>query len=60
MQIETALKNYVLEVIVQEAGSDSFLDIYNNLLDNYKMFSLTGKTFKNPSDRKKAEDRFKT
>lgn len=60
MQIETALKNYVLEVIVQESGSDSFLDIYNKLLDNYKMFSLSGKTFKNSFDRKKAEDKFKT
>lgn len=36
MQIETALKNYVLEVIVEQICSDSFIDVYGKLLTNYK------------------------
>ena len=59
MLIETALKNYVLEVIVDSAASDSFIDIYNNLLDNYKMFSATGKNFSTQKARTRAEEKFK-
>ena len=59
MLIETALKNYVLEVVVELTKSDSFTDAYNKLLDNYKMFSLSGRTFPNVNARKKAEDKFK-
>ncbi len=59
MLIETAMKNFVLEVIVGLIRSDSFTDTYNKLLDNYKMFSLSGKTFPNVNARKKAEDKFK-
>lgn len=59
MLIETALKNYVLEVIVDAASSDSFITIYNNLLDNYKMFSITGKTFPTPKAHARAEEKFK-
>jgi abortive infection bacteriophage resistance protein len=59
MFIETALKNYVLDTIVLETNSESFIDIYNLLLDNYKMFSLSGRTFSSPKDRQKAEDKFK-
>lgn len=59
MMIETALKNYVLEVIVNSAASDSFIDIYNNLLDNYKMFSTAGKTFPTAKARAHAEEKFK-
>ena len=58
MQIETALKNYVLEVIVSAVNSDSFIDIYSKLLDNYKMFSTSGKSFKNRHERKQAEDKY--
>ena len=54
MQIETALKNYVLEVMITEVKTDSFNDIYNQLLDNYKSFSTVGKSFKNDDERKKA------
>lgn len=46
MKIETALKSYVLETMVASTHSDSFNDAYTMLLDNYKMFSTTGKTFK--------------
>lgn len=59
MQIETALKNYVLEAIVESIQSDSFSDVYSKLLDNYKGFSTTGKTYRTPRDRERAEDRFK-
>ena len=59
MLIETALKNYVLEVIVDSASSDSFIDIYNNLLDNYKMFSITAKTFSSAKARSNAEEKYK-
>lgn len=59
MMIETALKNYVLEILVSETKSDSFIDIYNNLLDNYKLFSTSGKQFRNEFDRRKAEEKFK-
>ena len=59
MQIETALKNYVLETVVGTVNSDSFVDVYSQLLDNYKMFSTSGKKFKNIEERKRAEDRYK-
>ena len=36
MTIETALKNHVLEVVVSQAHSDSFADVYNMLLNTYK------------------------
>jgi abortive infection bacteriophage resistance protein len=38
MFIETALKNYVLEVVLDETGTDSFIDIYANLLIDYKTY----------------------
>ena len=59
MQIETALKNYVLEVIVQRIHSDSFSDVYSKLLDNYKAFSTTGKVYPTINERRKAEEKFK-
>lgn len=59
MQIETAIKNYVLEVLISSIKSGNFLDIYAQLLDNYKMFSITGKSFPNNKARMRAEDKFK-
>lgn len=59
MQIETALKNYVLESIVESIHSDSFADVYSKLLDNYKSFSTTGKTYATTKDRARAEEKFK-
>jgi len=38
MFIETALKNYVLEVVLDKTGTDSFIDIYTNLLIDYKTY----------------------
>lgn len=59
MFIETALKNYVLEVIVDSASSENFINIYNNLLDNYKMFATTGKTYPTTKARNQAAERYK-
>lgn len=59
MLIETAIKNYVLEILVASTNSENFIDIYNKLLDNYKMFSTKGKTYKNNFERQKAEEKFK-
>ena len=46
MQIETAFKNYVLEVIVDSIHSCEFSDVYTQLLDDFQRFSPTGKTAK--------------
>lgn len=46
MQIETILKNYVLETVVNSAKSDDFYNIYNTLLDNYKQYSQNDSKFK--------------
>lgn len=59
MFIETALKNYVLDVIVGMTGSTSFVDIYGKLLDNYKSYSTVGKTYSDNKSREKAESNFK-
>lgn len=59
MLIETAVKNYVLDILVALTNSENFVDIYNQLLDNYKMFSTKGKTYRNAYDRQKAEEKFK-
>lgn len=59
MLIETAVKNYVLDTLVSLTNSKNFIDIYNELLDNYKMFSTKGKTYKNAYDRQKAKEKFK-
>jgi len=59
MIIETALKNYVLDTLISATNSESFIDVYNKLLDNYKMFSLAGKTFRSVKDRQRADEKFK-
>lgn len=43
MFIETALKNYVLEALLDNAKSENFYEIYNTLLTDYKRFSTTDK-----------------
>lgn len=57
MLIETAVKNYVLDILVALTNSENFVDTYNQLLDNYKMFSTKGKTYRNAYDRQKAEEK---
>lgn len=56
MLIETAVKNYVLDILVALTNSENFVDTYNQLLNNYKMFSTKGKTYRNAYDRQKAEE----
>lgn len=59
MFLETALKNYVLEVLVKDANSYNFTDIYTKLLTNYKYYSPVGKKFKTQKDRDDAEEKYK-
>lgn len=59
MQIETAIKNYVLNILVSSTNSENFIDIYNSLLDNYKTFSTAGKSYHSAKERQRAEDKFK-
>ena len=40
MLLETTLKNYTLEVILQEANSELFADVYAKLLNDYKSHSV--------------------
>ena len=40
MSIETAIKNYVLEIILKMSKSGNFNDIYHNLLNGYKGFPI--------------------
>ncbi len=41
MQIETALKNYALEVVIDEAKSGDIVLVYTKLLDNYRIYQNT-------------------
>lgn len=59
MQIETALKGRILEEIVSETNSDDFNVIYHQLLNNYKSFSTTGKSYRDLKSKQTAEKRFK-
>ena len=63
MQIETAFKNYVLEVIVNEIHSYEFSEIYSQLLNNFQSISPNGKSAKNDyknalKDRMELRNRF--
>jgi abortive infection bacteriophage resistance protein len=40
MFIETALKNYVLEVVIKEGKTECFNTIYENILNGYKIYSV--------------------
>lgn len=45
MFIETALKNYVLEALLENAKSDNFYVIYNTLLTDYKRLASGDKKY---------------
>ena len=47
MFLETALKNYALEIIIDEANSDRFADIYSTLLNDYKSYPVGSDKYKN-------------
>ena len=40
MFLETALKNYVLEIVLEESNTDSFNDIFTNTLTEYKSYQV--------------------
>ena len=46
MFLETALKNYVLEVVIYETQSKRFADIYAKVLTDYKSYSIASKEYK--------------
>ncbi|MBS3197970.1 Abi family protein [Turicibacter bilis] len=46
MFIETAIKNYTLEVILDCIGTDSFNDVYSKLLTHYNSFPIASKDYK--------------
>ena len=46
MFLETTLKNYVLEVILDEARSKRFADIYAKLLTDYKAYPIGSNDYK--------------
>lgn len=47
MFLETSLKNYALEIIINEAKSDRFADIYSTLLNDYKSYPVGSEKYKN-------------
>lgn len=58
MKIETAFKNYALEVIIDKSKSENFSYIYNTLLNNYKSFSPNQKNYSSEEKRKEAENKY--
>lgn len=47
MFIETALKSYVLEIIIQNGKTENFSQIYANLMTDYKSYSNQSDRYKN-------------
>lgn len=46
MFAETALKNYALEVLIDQSGSEYFADVYSKVLDDYKTYSVGSRDYK--------------
>lgn len=46
MFIETAIKSYSLEIIIQEGKTENFSEIYANLMTDYKSYSTQSKNYK--------------
>lgn len=59
MFIETALKNYVLEVVLNNSKSEYFNDIYEDVMTDYKSFISEDKIYKNQKEKKRAEEKYK-
>ena len=47
MFLETAIKNYTLEIILSEASSKRFAEIYSKLMTDYKSYKKDSKSFRN-------------
>lgn len=54
MFLETTLKNYVLEIILDEVNSNLFTDIYTNALNDYKAFPVGSDNYKKAISKKMA------
>ena len=54
MFLETAMKNYALEIILNETGSSRFADIYSQIMKNYKSFSVGSDLYKNAVSKRLA------
>lgn len=52
MFLETTLKNYALEIILEEAKSSRFADIYSKLLNDYKAYALGTTQYKNAINKR--------
>lgn len=59
MFIETALKNYVLEIILKEAQSEEFITIYERLLNNHEQYEIMMRNAKNEKEKKRTEEKYK-
>ena len=46
MFLETTIKNYALENILKQSGSERFADIYTKLLNDYKTFPVGSREYK--------------
>ena len=46
MFLETAMKNYVLEIILDSINSERFTDVYSKLLNDYKSHNLNSNKYK--------------
>jgi len=46
MFLETTIKNYALENILEQSGSERFADIYTKLLNDYKSFPVGSRDYK--------------
>lgn len=46
MFIETALKSYALEIIIQDGKTENFSEIYSNLMTDYKSYSNQSDNYK--------------
>ncbi|MBO5397376.1 MAG: Abi family protein [Clostridia bacterium] len=46
MFIETAIKSYALEIIIQEGKTENFSEIYTNLMTEYKLYSNQSNKYK--------------
>ena len=54
MFLETALKNYALEVILDNVKSNRFADVYSTLMNDYKSYSVGSNDYKKAISKRMA------
>ena len=54
MFLETALKNYALEVILDKVNSDRFADVYSSLMNDYKSYPVGSDKYKKAMSKRMA------